>query len=155
MVDAMLDVTSASRLSRQIITTTVEARLISTHVMKSAASHPLLALTTLHLALLCSVAAFSPSRLKCPRSSTTKPWHRRTISSSTTLTFGAADECNDERDSDEIYRRDSNRSVPNDIGLDIIRGSNSEISDETWGDIEGGAPSGWMVMKGVSVLQYH
>ncbi|KAL3821674.1 hypothetical protein ACHAXA_006094 [Cyclostephanos tholiformis] len=117
--------------------------------MKSAASHPLLALTTLHLALLCSVAAFSPSRLKCPRSSTTKPWHRRTISSSTTLTFGAADECNDERDSDEIYRGDSNRSVPNDIGLDIIRGSNSEISDETWGDIEGGAPSGWMVMKGL------
>ena len=69
------------------------------------------------------------------------------------LKSGAADECDDERDSDEINRNDSSQSVPNDIGLDIIRGRDSEISDETWGDIEGGAPSGWMVMKGVSIVR--
>jgi hypothetical protein len=120
--------------------------------MKSAAPHPLLALSTLHLALLCSAAAFSPSRIKSPCSSTTKPWNYHTIISTTKLKSGTADECDDERDSDEISRRDGSRSVPNDIGLDITRGRDSEISDETWGDIEGGAPSGWMVMKGVSIV---
>jgi hypothetical protein len=72
----------------------------------------------------------------------------------TRLKSGAADESNGERDSDEISQRGSSRSVPNDIGLEIIRGSDSEISDEMWGDLEGSAPSRWMVMKGVSEILY-
>ena len=70
----------------------------------------------------------------------------------TRLKSGAADESNGERDSNGINQRDSRRSVPNNIGLKIIRGS--EISDEMWGDLEGGAPSRWMVMKGVSAIRY-
>ena len=121
--------------------------------MKSAALHPLLALTTRHLtALTCSAAAFSPLR-PCSRTSITKTWIRHTTSS-TRLKSGAADESKSERDSDEISQRGNSRSVPNNIGLDIIRGSDRDISDETWGDIEGGAPSRWMVMKGVSAIRY-
>ena len=67
----------------------------------------------------------------------------------TRLKSGAADESNGEQDSNGINQRDSSRSVPS---LEIIRGS--EISDETWGDLEGGAPSRWMVMKGVSAIRY-
>ena len=37
-----------------------------------------------------------------------------------------------------------------DVELDIFRGSENEISDETWRDIEGAAPSQWTIMKEVS-----
>jgi len=125
----------------------------TTLLMKSGTLHPLLvlALTTRHLALLRSAGAFSPSRLECLRPSATKPWVYHT---STRLKSGAADESNGEQDSDGISQRGSIRSVPNDIGLEIIRGSDSEISDETWGDLEGAAPSRWMVMKSVSAIRY-
>jgi hypothetical protein len=61
-----------------------------------------------------------------------------------------------DRKADENDREiiDSNMisNIPNDMGLEIIRGSESDLSDEIWGDIEGGAPSQWMVMKNVSHL---
>ena len=72
---------------------------------------------------------------------------------STRLKSGAADESNGEQDSDGISQRDSSRSVPNDMGLEIIRGNDSEMSDEMWGDLEGAAPSRWMAMKGVSAIR--
>jgi len=124
-------------------------------LMQSCTLHPLLvlALTIRHLALLRSAGAFSPSRLGCLRPSATIPWMYHTTIS-TRLKSGAADESNGERDSDGISQRDSSRSVPNDIGLEIIRGSDSEISDEMWGDLEGAAPSRWMAMKGVSAIRY-
>ena len=124
-------------------------------LMKSVTLHPLLvlALTIRHLALLRSAGAFSPSRLGCLRSSATIPWMYHTTIS-TRLKSGAADESNGEQDSDGISQRDSSRSVPNDMGLEIIRGNDSEISDEMWGDLEGAAPSRWMAMKGVSAIRY-
>ncbi len=45
---------------------------------------------------------------------------------------------------------ESDDSMRNDQG--IVRGSMDEISDETWRDLEGSAPSQWMVMKDVSTL---
>ena len=58
-------------------------------------------------------------------------------------------------ESDEEGGSDSNDAirgtiVPNDMGLDVIRGDKTELSDDVWDDIEGGAPSRWMVMKNVS-----
>lgn len=48
--------------------------------------------------------------------------------------------------------------VPNDSGLEIIRGADSsDISDETWNEIEGGAPSRWAVMQnllGINIFTY-
>jgi len=50
------------------------------------------------------------------------------------------------------------QKVPNDLGLDIIRvRDTSEIPDETWDDIEGGAPNQLMVMKdllGINIFTY-
>ena len=42
--------------------------------------------------------------------------------------------------------------ISNDMGLEIIRGGGSDISDETWRDIQDGAPGKWEVMKNVSFL---
>ena len=53
-------------------------------------------------------------------------------------------------DDDNNNVESSERRIANDLGLDIVRGSKDDISDERWGDIEGGAPSRWMVMKNVS-----
>ncbi|KAL7430533.1 hypothetical protein ACHAXH_004697 [Discostella pseudostelligera] len=44
-----------------------------------------------------------------------------------------------------------------DVELDIFRGSENEISDETWRDIEGAAPSQWTIMKellGINIFTY-
>jgi hypothetical protein len=41
--------------------------------------------------------------------------------------------------------------IPNDLGLEIIRGGGDEMSDETWRNIEEGAPSKVDVMKNVSL----
>ncbi|KAL7550239.1 hypothetical protein ACHAWF_013479 [Thalassiosira exigua] len=52
---------------------------------------------------------------------------------------------------------DANMKVTNDSGLDIVRGSDSDISDGTWDEIEGGAPNQWMVMKnllGINIFTY-
>lgn len=55
-------------------------------------------------------------------------------------------------------RGDASRNVvPNDMDIEIVRGIDSEISDGTWDDIEGGAPSRWMVMKnllGINIFTY-
>jgi hypothetical protein len=105
----------------------------------------------------CSVAAFLPLRHS---SISPRPQllihchHTATTSSSTRLKDRKADE-NDREiiiDSELISQRDRNSNIPNDMGLEIIRGSESDLSDEIWGDIEGGAPSQWMVMKNVSYL---
>jgi hypothetical protein len=40
--------------------------------------------------------------------------------------------------------------VPNELGLEIIRGSGDELSDEMWREIEDGAPSKLEAMKAVS-----
>ena len=45
---------------------------------------------------------------------------------------------------------ESDDSMRND--QDNVRGSVDEISDVTWRDLEGSAPSQWMVMKDVSTL---
>eukprot|EP01082_Thalassiosira_pseudonana_P004664 g4006.t1 g4006 contig15:130509-131288(+) len=53
------------------------------------------------------------------------------------------------------------RNVPNDLGLQIIRGTGeengNEIPDDTWGDIEGSAPSRFEVVKnllGINIFTY-
>lgn len=48
------------------------------------------------------------------------------------------------------YNNIIGQGIPNDLGLEIIRGSGNEMSDEMWRDVERGAPSRWMVMKDVS-----
>jgi hypothetical protein len=128
------------------------------HVMKSASllllRVSLLAVTT----CCCSVAAFLPLRhssislrkliIHCRHTATTS-------SSLTRLKDRKADE-NDREiiDSNMISQRDRSSNIPNDIGLEIIRGSENDISDEMWGDIEGSAPNQWMVMKNVSYLRF-
>jgi hypothetical protein len=106
----------------------------------------------------CSVAAFLPLRHS---SISPRPQllihchHTATTSSSTRLKDRKADE-NDREiiDSNMISQRDRSSNIPNDIGLEIIRGSENDISDEMWGDIEGSAPNQWMVMKNVSYLRF-
>ncbi|KAL3783943.1 hypothetical protein ACHAWO_005070 [Cyclotella atomus] len=47
--------------------------------------------------------------------------------------------------------------IPNDLGLEIIRGGGDEMSDETWRNIEEGAPSKVDVMKnllGINIFTY-
>ena len=50
---------------------------------------------------------------------------------------------------------DSSRVIDNDLGLEIIRGTGldnaEEISEQTWEEIEQGAPSKLMVLKNVSL----
>lgn len=102
----------------------------------------------------CSVAAFLPLRHSCISRKLSIHCHAATSSSSslTRLKDRKSDESDGEIDSDMISQRDWNSNIPNDIGLEIIRGSENDISDEIWEDIEGGAPSQWMVMKNVSYL---
>ena len=73
---------------------------------------------------------------------------------STRLRFAAPDETTDD-DPNNDQEEDDSRRVPNDLGLDIVRGSPSDIPDDIWEDIEGGAPSRWMVMKDVGVAKEH
>jgi len=47
---------------------------------------------------------------------------------------------------------DYGKNDSDDVELEIFRGSESEISDETWRDIEGAAPSPWTIMKEVSTM---
>lgn len=69
---------------------------------------------------------------------------------STRLRFAAPDETTDDDPNNDQEEDDDSRRVPNDLGLNIVRGSPSDIPDDIWEDIEGGAPSRWMVMKDVS-----
>lgn len=45
---------------------------------------------------------------------------------------------------------DERESIPNELGLDILRGGGGELSDETWREIEEGAPSQLEILKSVS-----
>ncbi|KAL3757970.1 hypothetical protein ACHAWU_006028 [Discostella pseudostelligera] len=52
---------------------------------------------------------------------------------------------------------DYGKNDSDDVELEIFRGSESEISDETWRDIEGAAPSPWTIMKellGINIFTY-
>ena len=60
------------------------------------------------------------------------------------------DESDDTLDASILRDIAENRNVANDLGFEIIRGDSDDLSDETWDDLEGGAPSRWMVMKDVS-----
>lgn len=74
---------------------------------------------------------------------------------STRLRFAAPDETTDDDPNNDQEEDDDSRRVPNDLGLNIVRGSPSDIPDDIWEDIEGGAPSRWMVMKDVGVAKEH
>ena len=64
---------------------------------------------------------------------------------------GDGDDLNGESSFNNDSQEGSSQRIENDLGLDIVRGSDSDISDDKWQDIEGGAPSKLMVMKDVSV----
>lgn len=117
--------------------------------MKSATRTSLLVIAAHHHAIghPCPTVAFVPSQsLYCPGII------HRIRPSDRSVKFVTIDDGNGEGDS-----RDNNisidQSAPNHVGLDIVRGhGENEISDETWSDIKGSAPSQWIVMKNVSVL---
>ena len=93
----------------------------------------------------CGVAAFTPPShiYNSPHLAIIKIHHRRHhVATSRIKATGGGDDLNGE---------DSSQRIENDLGLDIVRGSDSDISDDKWQDIEGGAPSKLMVMKDVSV----
>jgi len=76
-------------------------------------------------------------------------------SSLTNLLAAPADDEEDDTDNDNNYSVDPASIIPNDLGLQIIRGTGidnaqGEISDEIWEDIETSAPSTLMIMKNVS-----
>lgn len=75
--------------------------------------------------------------------------HRTNNRLSTRIKSGVGEDI-ETNDDDNNNVESSERRIANDLGLDIVRGSKDDISDERWGDIEGGAPSRWMVMKNVS-----
>ena len=62
----------------------------------------------------------------------------------------------DKSTSNSSETADIERLVSNEMGLEIIRGTGLENSDElpneTWEDLEDGAPSKWMILKDVSLL---
>ncbi|KAL3802245.1 hypothetical protein HJC23_001789 [Cyclotella cryptica] len=60
-------------------------------------------------------------------------------------------------DKNEAATTDQDERIPNDLGLEIVRGRGDELSDETWRDIEEGAPTKFEVMKsllGINVFTY-
>ena len=112
----------------------------------------------------CFAAAFSPTtQLNCI---TTKNdgvacnnklflrQHRTAITfPSTTMLHAAEDDNNTGNNNNNMI--DSSRVIENDLGLEIIRGTGldnaEEISEQTWEEIEQGAPSKLMVLKNVSL----
>ena len=40
--------------------------------------------------------------------------------------------------------------IPNDLGLEILRGDGGDLSDDTWRDIKEGSPGKWEIVKNVS-----
>ena len=69
------------------------------------------------------------------------------------MLHAAEDDDNNAENNNSII--DSSRVIENDLGLEIIRGTGldnaEEISDQTWMEIEQGAPSKLMVLKNVSL----
>ena len=100
--------------------------------------------------LRCGVAAFTPPTQICnsPHHAIIKI-HRHHVATSRIKAVGG-DDLNGES-SFTNSQEDSSQSIENDLGLDIARGSDGDISDDKWGDIVGGAPSKLMVMKDVSM----
>mmetsp|Transcript_25306 Transcript_25306/g.54461 ORF Transcript_25306/g.54461 Transcript_25306/m.54461 type:complete len:171 (-) Transcript_25306:230-742(-) len=117
--------------------------------MKSVAPYSFIASITWILAPSCthSSDAFVTSRTSLHSAIIHR--HHHHPAASTRLKSIAPDEpANNDNEDDRVQ---------NELGLDIIRGSDVEISDEIWGDVEGGAPSRWMVMKnllGINIFTY-
>ena len=88
--------------------------------------------------LRCLTSAYVPSKSAYPQSTINRIHHD--VSSSERVKSLASN--NGSGESDDSMRNDQ----------DIFRESMDEISDETWRDLEGSAPSQWMVMKDVSAL---
>ncbi len=119
--------------------------------MKSATRSSLFVLIGCQIDVLpCPIVAFAPSQSAYHSVTTNRIRHHVVVSSVRTVKFAAINDGNGEIDYGGDRSIIIDRSVPEDIGLDIVRGRETEISDETWSDIEGGAPSQWMVMKDVS-----
>ena len=76
--------------------------------------------------------------------------HQALTTSVTSRLFLSSD---DEASTNDI---DTNKAeqIPNDLGLEIIRGGGDALSDETWREIEEGAPSKIDVMKSVSTVGF-
>ena len=76
--------------------------------------------------------------------------HRTTIVFPSTTKLHAAEDDN----AGNNNNIDPSRVIENDLGLDIVRGTGldnaDEIPDQTWEEIEQGAPSKLMVVKNVS-----
>ena len=125
--------------------------------MKSAAHYTLLAtiICVLSHSWIISVHAFvfSPKAFQPTATIQRHQYHQAVASvSSRTLQSITLNANNDSADDGGQENNDasSGRMVANDLGLDIVRGGVENLSDDTWGDIEGGAPTRWMVMKDVS-----
>ena len=52
------------------------------------------------------------------------------------------------------YESDNNNQeqIPNDLGLDIIRGGGGDLSEDTWREIQEGAPGKFEIVKNVSLF---
>mmetsp|Transcript_1548 Transcript_1548/g.3954 ORF Transcript_1548/g.3954 Transcript_1548/m.3954 type:complete len:186 (-) Transcript_1548:1638-2195(-) len=132
--------------------------------MKSTAPYPLLASIKtwiiILIALSRSVNAFVPSRSSVHPAAVVHQHYTAVSTRLKSIAPNSDEPSDDGRESDSVDNQDapgSSSEVPNDLGLEIIRGSASDISEETWGNIEGGAPSRWMVMKdllGINIFTY-
>jgi hypothetical protein len=57
--------------------------------------------------------------------------------------------------SDDADTPKNQELIPNDLGLEIVRGGGGEMRDETWRNIEEGAPSKIEIMKNVSLYIFN
>jgi len=104
--------------------------------------------------LRCGVAAFTPPTptYNSPHHAIIKIHHRRHhVATSRIKAAGDGDDLNGESSFNDSPEGSGQR-IENDLGLDIVRGSDGDISDDKWGEIEGGAPNKLMVMKDVSIV---
>lgn len=119
----------------------------------------LLGLAVCFLALTClrDAAAFEPSRTSLPHRAIFV--HRQSYHPATSSVKKLQSTSPGNEDGEPINGQEDaaiGERVPNDLGLEIIRGSDSnEIPDETWRELEDGAPSRLMVMKNVSARTEH
>jgi len=90
-----------------------------------------------------------------PHHAIIKMHHRHHIATSIIKATGDGDDSNGESSFNNNSQEVSSQLIENDLGLDTVRGSDGDISDDKWGDIEEGAPSKLMVMKDVSIISNH
>ena len=92
-------------------------------------------------------------KIVVPSSKAYRQHRTNIVFSSTTKLHAAEDDLNTVGNNNNIDP--SSRVIENDLGLDIIRGTGldnaDEIPDQTWEEIEQGAPSKLMVVKNVSL----